>query len=392
MRNLLINSLKIFLLVGFSILFFSCEEDAQYKDYVYPEPTVENIYPATGYVASQIVITGTNFGDRIEPVKVLFGGVEAEKIISCKNNRIIVEVPAGAQSGDVTLKVWTHTLESAGRFTVIPTPVITAVVSDNTAGEIFAVGGDRVTIKGSAFGSVVEDVIVTINNKNAQVLSVMENEIVAEVPADYGSGLVTISVKGYEVEGTALIDPSTTGDVTRLFLKNYTQPFQRGDNDDSEWGSALYWLKNDAFGGNALQFTAEVPQGLLVIQAGWGQPNKQGGELYQLTTLPEGTYDFTVTVVEDTKSAGRYGVRFAVLKGEIAFPGMSEMGNPKKWEFTDKTNVLAETYLTNQTGIAEIEYTCTTTLTETTRVTIGFATQMVNTNSLKMSGVKIERR
>lgn len=34
-----------------------------------------------------------NFGDRTEAVKVLFGGIEAENVLSCKDNCIVVEVP-----------------------------------------------------------------------------------------------------------------------------------------------------------------------------------------------------------------------------------------------------------------------------------------------------------
>lgn len=390
MRNLIKNSFTIFILAGLSVLLFSCEKDAKYKDYVYPAPSVEEIYPATGYVASQVAILGHNFGDRIEPIKVFFGGVEVENIISCNNSRIIVEVPTGAQSGDVTLQVWTHTLESAGQFVVIPTPVINSIVSSNAGGELFAEGGDEITIIGSAFGSEKEDVTVTINNKTAEVLSVMENEITAKVPDNYGSGLVVVNVKGYEVEGTALIDPSTTGDVTRLFLKNYAQPFQRGDTGDGEWGSALYWIFNaNANSGSSLQFTDDVPDGVLALIGN----GKWNGSMYQLVTLPAGNYQFKVHVVEDTKTSGRYGARFGVLKGEVNFPDMSEInhGGTKIWEFNDMSNVLCDMNIANQAGTTPITYTCSVTLSETTRTTIGFATMLAGGNNVKISNIEIIR-
>lgn len=391
MRNLLKNSLSLFTLVGLTVLLCSCEKDAKYKDYVYPDPVVDQIYPVAGYVASQVAIMGHDFGDRIEPVKVFFGGVQAGKIISCKNSRIIVEVPVGAQSGDITLQVWTHTLQSVGQFTVIPTPVINSIVSNNPAGELFAQGGDEITIIGSAFGSSTEDVVVAINNKSAEVLSVMENEITAKVPDNYGSGLVVINVKGYEVEGSALIDPSTSGDVTKLFLKNCAQPFQRGDTGDEEWGSALHWAFNaNANSGSSLQFTDDVPEGVLTLIGN----GKWNGSMYQLATLPAGNYDFTVQVIEDTKGSGRYGARFGVLKGEVSFPGMNEInhGGTKIWEFNDMSGVLGDVNITNQTGTVPTIYHCSVTLSETTRVTIGFATMLAGSNNVKVSAIGIIRK
>ena len=58
-----------------------CEKDANIKQYVYPVPEVEKISPDAGYVTSQVIIYGKNFGDRTEAVKVLFGGIEAEEHI-----------------------------------------------------------------------------------------------------------------------------------------------------------------------------------------------------------------------------------------------------------------------------------------------------------------------
>ena len=76
------------------------------------------------------------------------------------------------------------------------------------------------------------------------------------------------------MEGSALINPAATGDVTALFLKNYKQPFLRGDVSDGEWGTALYWLASDGFG-SSLQFPEAYPDGLLAIQSGWDKVRKK---------------------------------------------------------------------------------------------------------------------
>ncbi|WP_073348227.1 IPT/TIG domain-containing protein [Bacteroides congonensis] len=386
MRYLLYQSLYIYIALGLSALLFSCEGEGKYQNYVYPVPVVDEIYPESGYEADHVAIMGTNFGDRKEPVKVFFGGVEAANIISCKNNCIIVEVPSEARTGDVSLQVWTHTLESVGQFTVIPTPVITSILSNNANGEAFAVGGDEVRIVGSAFGMSEEGVTVTINGKLAEILSIRDSEITVEVPENYGSGVVVVNVNGYKVEGTSLIDPSTSGDVTRLFLKNYKQPFQRSDAGDAEWGMAAGWLTNTNFNGNSLQFTDDEPSGVLAMV---GANNKWNGALYQLTVLPQGEYEITVDVAATTTYGGRYGTKFAIVKGNDTFPGL--IGG---WSFEDTTNVLCEIDLSkgSQNTVVSGTYSTTMVVDGTYPVTIGFATMLANYNYVKVSGIKIVKK
>lgn len=385
MKSLVKSILNIFLMTGLAAGLSGCEPEGKYREYVYPEPAVDEVYPTSGYVASQVAITGTNFGDRTEPVKVSFGGVEVTNIISCKNNCIVVEVPQGAQSGDISLQVWTYTLESVGKYTVIPTPELHSVYSNNPQGDSFALGGDEVTIAGTAFGSEKSDVGVTINGKTAEVLSVMDNEIRVKVPANYGSGIVVVTIRGYALEGTALIDPSITGDVTRLFLKNYCQPFQRVNAaNETEWDDAIYWVKNANFTNNSLQFTDDVPEGMLAM-VGTG---KWDGALYQITSLPAGTYDIVVEVADRHTGGGRYGAVFGIVKSEGVFPALTDAGK-KPWNFADKTDVLCEINLLED-GVDT--FTKEMVITETTPVTIGFATMLANGNYVKVSDIKIIRK
>lgn len=385
MKSLVKSILNIFLMTGLAAGLSGCEPEGKYREYVYPEPAVDEVYPTSGYVASQVAITGTNFGDRTEPVKVSFGGVEVTNIISCKNNCIVVEVPQGAQSGDISLQVWTYTLESVGKYTVIPTPELHSVYSNNPQGDSFALEGDEVTIAGTAFGSEKSDVGVTINGKTAEVLSVMDNEIRVKVPANYGSGIVVVTIRGYALEGTALIDPSITGDVTRLFLKNYCQPFQRVNAaNETEWDDAIYWVKNANFTNNSLQFTDDVPEGMLAM-VGTG---KWDGALYQITSLPAGTYDIVVEVADRHTGGGRYGAVFGIVKSEGVFPALTDAGK-KPWNFADKTNVLCEINLLED-GVDT--FTKEMVITETTPVTIGFATMLANGNYVKVSDIKIIRK
>lgn len=364
-------------------MFASCEKNGKFKEYVYPEPVIESVYPASGYVASQVALIGNDFGDRLEPVEVFFGAVEATNVISCNNNRIIVEVPEGAESGKITLNLWTHSVQSAEDFTVIPTPTIQEIVSSNTAGSLFAAEGDEITVRGTAFGNNKEAVSVTVGDLAATVTSANENEIKFTIPDGFKSGQVVITVDGYKVASTSLINPDIEGDVTDLFLQNSRQPFKRADASDSEWGTALYWTSNSNFEPRALHFTEDEPEGMLVLRP----TSKANGAYYQIISLPQGTYTFKVTVEQAVKGSGRYGARFAVAKSSGTFPVLE---GSSTWDFEENDYVAGNIDLTPVVS-ETTTYSCTVVLEETTTLTVGFATMLWTSNEIHISGILLER-
>ena len=189
MKHLLRNMIGIFAVTLFVLLFYACEQDPQIKKYEYPMPEVSGMSPNIGYVSSQVVITGTNFGDRTEPVKVFFGSVLATKVLMCKNNRIVVEVPDGAASGDVTMQIWTNDVGVIGQYKVLPTPYVHSVVSDNPLGTGVAEEDDVVTITGENFGTDVNDIEVSFNGTSAKEIRLVdESTIEAVTPRNWVSG------------------------------------------------------------------------------------------------------------------------------------------------------------------------------------------------------------
>ena len=232
MKHLLRNMIGIFAVTLFVLLFYACEQDPQIKKYEYPMPEVSGMSPNIGYVSSQVVITGTNFGDRTEPVKVFFGSVLATKVLMCKNNRIVVEVPDGAASGDVTMQIWTNDVGVIGQYKVLPTPYVHSVVSDNPLGTGVAEEDDVVTITGENFGTDVNDIEVSFNGTSAKEIRLVdESTIEAVTPRNWVSGNVVITIRGYAMTGNALFNPNAKGDVTSVYLKNYKQPFAKASEE-----------------------------------------------------------------------------------------------------------------------------------------------------------------
>lgn len=58
-----------------------------------------------------------------------------------------MKVPENATSGEVTLQVWTNEVGTIGQYTVLPTPYVESMQSDNNAGTGIAEPGNKITIK-----------------------------------------------------------------------------------------------------------------------------------------------------------------------------------------------------------------------------------------------------
>ena len=337
-------------IAGMSVITIGCEKDGKETFYQYPEPTVEGIYPESGFAGSQMSINGTNFGDRVEPVKVYFNGVIADSIVSCKDNRIVVYVPEGARTGDVSLEIWQHKIESAGAFTVLPNPTVSSVTSDNTVLPVFATEGDILTITGTGFGTDASDVRVRIGQAFANVTSVNDTEIKAEVPEGYGSGMVTVSVKGYEMECAGFLEPTYTGDVTTAFLKNCTYPFARTNDELIDiWGVPADWLFNDAFyfesnGQSVNKRCLNNDMKMLSFLCNqWSTHNTEdyyleNAKMYQVTRLPKGKYLLSWDAAECSYVSGNFGMIIGVTKGNGTLPDME--GEGRTWSVSDETSFL----------------------------------------------------
>ncbi len=381
-----------------SVLFAACEEDARFYEYVYPVPQVTSISPGSGYEGTEVTIFGTDFGDRVEPMKVYFGGIPVEQILSCKNNRMVVIVPKGALSGDMSLQLWQHKLESIGQFTVIPTPKIISITSDNADfGGNVAVPGDLITIKGTGFGKDASVISVDFNGslvtEGINLVPAQENgeeDMITVTVPEYNSGTIAISVDGYRVEGTALMNPNIPGDVTMFYLKNYKQPFSAVEGVSSgDWRVPAEWDVNEqaksvsgtsrTVGG--LHVGPNNPYGVLVLQAGWGCDAVTDGQMTQHTTLPAGRYRVELNVTEVNKN-GNFNMYFLVVNG-------SELPSINAADVVpdpDPSVTLGQ-HKFSATGLQFFEFT----LNAKTEVTIGFAGYLTPNSCAKISEIKITR-
>ncbi len=187
----------LFSIVSISVLFIlgvgSCDD----TDYTYvPEltqPVVVSTYsPSIGDIGYEVTLTGENFSPIPSNNKVRFNGILAV-VKEGDTNSLVVEVPEGATTGDLTVSHQDVTL-TAGVFTVVSIPVIETITPK------FGQTGDEVTITGTKFGSSVESTKVFFNGTQATVTSVTDTELIVTIPEGATTGPLTVEVEGQSTE------------------------------------------------------------------------------------------------------------------------------------------------------------------------------------------------
>lgn len=403
MKQLVKNAICLSAFVCAILMLISCEQDAILKKYVYPVPEVSEVYPARGYVTQPFTIIGNNFGDRTEPIIITFGGIPAKKVISCKNNCIVVEVPEDAISGDVTLQIWTNPAISVGSLEVHPLPTITSVLSQNAEyGSSVAAAGDQVVITGTNFGTDTEKVSVSFNGTAAAIESLEDDRIVAITPDDYDSGVVTVTINQYTeytLTGSKLVNPAKPGDVTALYLKNFTRPFIQIPYLDGQLGDGTMaiptdWTVNDAaqryVNKNATETASKVGgmfyrDDAVGMQTGWGHASSatsiSNGKMYQTATVAPGKYKLLISCIASNVAAKDV---YIVVNEGIGLPDVAPVKEETattvltKSKFTDGGN-------TTTPAIMSLEFECTI----ATQISIGFIGSFANDTYFKVSDIQL---
>lgn len=173
-----------------------------------PEITITAINPTSGPVGTEVVVTGTGFGEELSSQIIAFNGTEAE-ITALSDTEITVFVPAGATTGTITFTRGETTVEGP-EFTVEEDEVETGITSiAPTAGPV----GTEVSIIGNGFGDAQSDHLVYFNGVEAEITGVTNEEITAIVPATATSGPVSLTMGGEEYTGPDFTVTETTGGI-----------------------------------------------------------------------------------------------------------------------------------------------------------------------------------
>ncbi|HEX9152535.1 MAG TPA: DUF5013 domain-containing protein [Flavobacterium sp.] len=385
-------SISLTLVAVMFITFCSCEEDAHFNVYEYPEQTVTGMSPEAGYPGINVTITGENFGTLPKAVKIYFGTILAT-VVSCEDTKIVVQVPTNAVSGNVSLKIWTHDSGVIGTFTILPAPAITSVVSANALNPVAVAGVDIVTINGVNFGTDASKVAVSFSGAAARIQTIADNKITVLAPLNYATGFVSITMGGLTISGTpAIVNPNAAGDLTPYFLGN-TGPAFTNSYVSGRWGTlAAPWITNAAaknktntsgtYGG----YTADKADNVVgnICWETYGSPAIIDGIIYQPTSMPLSVGSYTITFKVYSEIQTNSSVYCVVAAGGNGIPTLGNLSTAIASVALPNPAVVG----TSQPRATETK-TLTFSITSPQVVSIGFLGNLTVNNYFWVSYIKL---
>jgi YD repeat-containing protein len=159
-----------------------------------------------GAAGTQIAIYGTGFSTSPGSDVVTIGGVAAP-VVSATLTQLLVTVPSGSSGGAISVTVGSSTASGSGSFT---TSGATAapVISGFTPG--IGIAGTAVTVTGSGFQTSVGNDTALLNDTWASVTAATTTSLTLSVPAQAGSGKISIATPfGQVVSAGDFIVPPT---------------------------------------------------------------------------------------------------------------------------------------------------------------------------------------
>jgi hypothetical protein len=157
---------------------------------VAPAPFIAAVEPPQGAGNSRVVLRGERFGTDASAVRVMLGETPAA-VLAVGPREIVTQVPAGASSGRWNVTVaGIGPVQSPADFQVLEPVSISSYAP--AAGDV----GDRVTLSGTGFSTVLEQNTVRLGSTPARVVGASAGQLVVEVPAGAHSGQWIVAVAG----------------------------------------------------------------------------------------------------------------------------------------------------------------------------------------------------
>ncbi|RBL89444.1 IPT/TIG domain-containing protein [Chitinophaga flava] len=174
---------------------------------------VSSYYPNSGNAGTLVTILGTGLSAK---GKVMFGDKAAE-MLNFNDTSLVVRAPENGQTGKLTFVTADKTIE-IGNYTYQSLSVHGFFPMNGSSGM-------QIRISGEGFGNTNSPAEVTINGISANVVSVSDTLIVAEVPEKAGSGPVKVVVNGktssganFRFQSVTAIKPLTGGVGTKVTI------------------------------------------------------------------------------------------------------------------------------------------------------------------------------
>ncbi|WP_225642595.1 RHS repeat-associated core domain-containing protein [Streptomyces werraensis] len=164
--------------------------------YASSELSVLSVVPLRALPGARVTISGTGFSTTPASNTVTFGSVAAT-VVSATATKLVVEVPAGAANGRITVKVGARSVQSGESFTLAQAPTLSSV--SPTAAPPATV----VTLTGSGFAQAWTDNQVRFNGRLAEVTSRTATTLGVRVPEGATNGAIELITPDGKATGPA---------------------------------------------------------------------------------------------------------------------------------------------------------------------------------------------
>ncbi len=161
----------------------------------YSYPAITEVSPLSGPVGTPVTITGNNLLDGGNNATVTFNGTPAA-VLSDTSTSIMVDVPTGATTGPIHVRVNGIPLNDAGTFTVTSSQLNISRISPN-----YGAPAAPIIITGNGFGATQGNSVVTVGGAPSYVASWSNTAIEILVPSRATTGNIVVTVDGLSSNG-----------------------------------------------------------------------------------------------------------------------------------------------------------------------------------------------
>ena len=189
--------------------------------------SIGSVSASRGATGSSVTITGSGFSSIPSQDVVTFNGIAAT-VTYASGNRLVVTVPAGATTGDISITTPSSSATSDSSFTVVPVSVSSFSPSSGAVGSVL-------TVNGGGFDPTPANNTVFINGVPATVTSATVTQLQVTVPSGAtpghisvtsplgsatGTGFFFVPASGYTLSQIAEVGILTPGATPYIFPVN----------------------------------------------------------------------------------------------------------------------------------------------------------------------------
>ena len=147
--------------------------------------SIGSVSTSSGASGSSVTITGSGFSSIPSQDVVTFNGVAAT-VTYASGNRLVVTVPAGATTGDISITTQAGSVTSESSFTVVPVSITSISPSSGVVGSVL-------TVNGGGFDPTLANNTVLINGVPAAVTSATATQLQVTVPSGATPGHISVN-------------------------------------------------------------------------------------------------------------------------------------------------------------------------------------------------------